>query len=47
MALATALFKEGELPLAHSAKFAEMPLSIFIAHFRVWVFRLSINPLKK
>lgn len=32
MALATALFKEGELSLARSAKLAEMPLATFIAH---------------
>ncbi len=32
IALATALFKEGELSLARSAKLAEMPLATFIAH---------------
>ncbi len=31
-ALATALFKEGELSLARSAKLAEMPLATFITH---------------
>ncbi|MEQ1531056.1 MAG: UPF0175 family protein [Methylococcales bacterium] len=31
-ALATALFKNGDLSLAHSAKLAEMPLANFIAH---------------
>ena len=31
-ALATVLFKEGELSLARSAKLAEMPLAAFIAH---------------
>lgn len=31
-ALATALFKDGELSLARSAKLADMPLADFIAH---------------
>jgi predicted HTH domain antitoxin len=31
-ALATALFKDGELSLARSAKLADMPLASFIAH---------------
>lgn len=31
-ALATALFKEGDLSLARSAKLADMPLADFIAH---------------
>ncbi|CCE25514.1 UPF0175 family protein [Methylotuvimicrobium alcaliphilum] len=31
-ALATALFKDGELSLARSAKLADMPLANFIAH---------------
>ena len=31
-ALATALFKDGELSLARSARLAEMPLANFIAH---------------
>ena len=31
-ALATALFRDGELSLARSAKLAEMPLANFIAH---------------
>jgi predicted HTH domain antitoxin len=31
-ALATALFKDGSLSLARSAKLAEMPLSSFITH---------------
>lgn len=38
-ALATALFKEGDLSLARSAKLAEMPLANFIAH----VSRLGIS----
>jgi predicted HTH domain antitoxin len=32
LALATALFKDGNLSLARSAKLAEMPLANFIAH---------------
>lgn len=32
MALATALFKDGELSLARSAKLANIPLADFIAH---------------
>jgi len=31
-ALATALFKDGDLSLARSAKLADMPLADFIAH---------------
>lgn len=31
-ALATALFKDGELSLTHSAKLADIPLAEFIAH---------------
>lgn len=31
-ALATALFKEGDLSLARSAQLAEMPLAQFVAH---------------
>ena len=31
-ALATALFKDGELSLARSARLADMPLANFIAH---------------
>jgi len=31
-ALATALFRDGELSLARSAKLADMPLADFIAH---------------
>lgn len=31
-ALATALFKDGELSLARSARLADMPLADFIAH---------------
>ncbi|MCX7086726.1 MAG: UPF0175 family protein [Methylococcales bacterium] len=38
-ALATALFKEGNLSLARSAKLADMPLADFIAH----VSRLGIS----
>ncbi|KJV05164.1 UPF0175 family protein [Methylocucumis oryzae] len=39
MALATALFKDGHLSLARSAKLADMPLASFIAH----VSRLGIS----
>ena len=39
MALATALFKDGELSLARSAKLADMPLAGFIEH----VSRLGIS----
>jgi predicted HTH domain antitoxin len=38
-ALATALFKDGNLSLARSAKLADMPLASFIAH----VSRLGIS----
>jgi len=38
-ALATALFKDGDLSLARSAKLADMPLANFIAH----ISRLGIS----
>ena len=31
-ALATALFKDGDLSLAHAAKLADLPLAVFISH---------------
>ena len=43
MALATALFKDGELSLARSAKLADMPLAGFIAH----VSRLGISVINQ
>lgn len=42
-ALATALFKDGALSLARSAKLAEMPLADFIAH----VSRLGISVINQ
>jgi len=42
-ALATALFKDGDLSLARSAKLAEMPLASFIAH----VSRLGISVINQ
>ena len=43
MALATALFKDGELSLARSAKLADMPLAGFIAH----VSRLGVSVINQ
>lgn len=42
-ALATALFKDGALSLARSAKLAEMPLSSFITH----ISRLGISVINQ
>ncbi len=43
-ALATALFRDGHLSLARSARLAEMPLADFIAHLsRVGVPIVSLN----
>ena len=42
-ALATALFKDGDLSLARSAKLADMPLADFIAH----VSRLGISVINQ
>jgi predicted HTH domain antitoxin len=42
-ALATALFKDGELSLARSAKLADMPLADFVAH----VSRLGIQVINQ
>jgi len=41
--LATALFKDGNLSLARSAKLADMPLANFIAH----VSRLGISVIEQ